>query len=149
MAKKDKFAQLHAEGGGVKAIGSFNDQAKAVAAIALQEQPSAQPAVVSSSTSSSSSSSGSTGDVPVINPQEQPRFMRLPNPKIPLQEYNLVSNYCNSFANMTRQDFVELAIIEKLYSDGGMSQEDFNRRYEEIRNRPPRGQRKGTKQTSM
>ena len=83
-----------------------------------------------------------------MNPQEQPRFMRLPNPQIPLQEYNLVSRYCEQFANMTRQDFVELAIIEKLHNDGGMSQEDFNRRYEEIRNRPPRGQRKGMKSSS-
>jgi hypothetical protein len=78
-----------------------------------------------------------------------PRFMRLPNPQIPLQEYNLVSNYCGQFANMTRQDFVELAIIEKLHSDGGMPQEEFNRRYEEIRNRPPRGQRKGMKNSTQ
>lgn len=153
MAKKDKFAQMQQSGG----VGSFQQSlvqaATTVAAIERQQEsehavpPSGAPGS-SSSSSSSDSSSSSSNTTPVVNPQEQPRFMRLPNPQIPLQEYNLVSSYCAQFANMTRQDFVELAIIEKLHSDGGMSQEDFNRRYEEIRNRPPRGQRKGTKQSS-
>jgi hypothetical protein len=151
MAKKDKFAQMQQS----RVAGSFQDAvntaAETVAAIERQQEAehAAQPPVVSPSPSDSSSGSSTTmADVPVINPQEQPRFMRLPNPQIPLQEYNLVSNYCISFANMTRQDFVELAIIEKLHADGGMPDDDFNRRYEEIRNRPARGQRKGTKQPS-
>jgi len=77
--------------------------------------------------------------------QKPQRFVRLPNPQIPIAEYNLVTRYCEKFDNMTRQDFVELAIIEKLHNDGGMSQADFNARCEEIRNRPPRGHRKNTK----
>lgn len=77
--------------------------------------------------------------------QKPQRFVRLPNPQIPLDEYNLVTRYCEKFDNMTRQDFVELAIIEKLHNDGGMTQEDFGRRYDEIRNRPIRGHRKNTK----
>ena len=71
--------------------------------------------------------------------------MRLPNPQIPIAECNLVSRYCEQFPNMTRVDFVELAIIEKLHNDCGMSQEDFNARYDEIRNRPIRGHRRNTK----
>lgn len=145
--KKDKFAKMQQSGG----VGSFQETlvqaATTVAAIERQQEENVQPAVVSP-VGTNSLSNSSSGDAPAINPQQPLRFMRLPNPQIPLAEYNLVSNYCNSFANMTRQDFVELAIIEKLHSDGGMSQDDFNRRYEEIRNRPPRGQRKGTKQSS-
>lgn len=135
---RDKFKQLQ-QGGG---IGSFQETlvqaATTVAAIEKQQEQhseayTAKPAPAPSILPSNS---------------EQIRFMRLPNPQIPLGEYNLVSQYISSFPNMTRQDFVELAIIEKLHNDGGMSQEDFNRRYEEIRSRLPRGQRKRTKQTS-
>lgn len=150
MAKKDKFAKMQQSGG----VGSFQESlvqaATTVAAIERQqEEQHAAPSLVASPGSMPSENESSCPTAaPVINQQEQPRFMRLPNPQIPLQEYNLVSNYCTQFANMTRQDFVELAIIEKLHSDGGMPQEDFNRRYEEIRNRPPRGQRKGTKSIS-
>lgn len=142
MAKKDKFAQMHQSGGAGSFQESLVQAATTVAAIERQqkEQAAQQPSGQSSTTP--------VGFKSGINPQEPPRFMRLPNPQIPLQEYNLVSAYCNSFANMTRQDFVELAIIEKLHNDGGMSQEDFNVRYEEIRNRPPRGQRKGAKTSS-
>lgn len=138
MARKDKFAQLHKEGGG--ALGSFQNLAATVAAIDQQEQeqeaetkqvlnskekvlPKEQPAQVNI---------------------EEPRFMRLPNPKIPLDEYNRVSSYCNSFPNMTRQDFVELAILEKLYKDAGLPKKDFDKRYKEIRERPARGHRRGT-----
>lgn len=130
MAKKDKFKQMQ-QGG---AIGSFQDmvtQATTVAAIEKQapEQPTQRV-----------QQSGGGEKV-----QEPFRFMRLPNPQIPITEYNLVTRYCEQFSNMTRQDFVELAIIEKLHADGGLSQEDFNARYDEIRNRPPRGHRKNTK----
>ena len=142
MAKKDKFAQMHQSGGAGSFQESLVQAATTVAAIERQheEQAAQQP--------SGKSFNSPVGFQSGVNPQEPPRFMRLPNPQIPLQEYNLVSAYCNSFANMTRQDFVELAIIEKLHNDGGMTQEDFNARYEEIRNRPPRGQRKGTKTSS-
>ena len=71
--------------------------------------------------------------------------MRLPNPQIPITEYNLVTRYCEQFSNMTRQDFVELAIIEKLWQEKLMSDEDFERRKTGICARPPRGHRKGTK----
>lgn len=150
MAKKDRFAQLHKEGGG--ALGSFQNLAATVAAIDQQEQQekvavqhTSQKNAQQASEQQVSASSKPTEPAPADN-LEPPRFMRLPNPKIPLAEYNKVSNYCNSFANMTRQDFVELAIIEKLHNDKEMSDEDFNTRYEEIRKRPARGHRKGTKQ---
>jgi hypothetical protein len=143
---KDKFKQMQ-QGGGV---GSFQEtlvQAATTVAAIERQQENAQPVVVSPAGTGSPSNS-SSAEALAINPQQPLRFMRLPNPQIPLQEYNLVSRYCEQFANMTRQDFVELAIIEKLHNDGGMSQDDFNRRYEEIRNRPPRGQRKGMKSGS-
>lgn len=150
MAKKDRFAQLHKEGGG--ALGSFQNLAATVAAIDQQEQQekaavqhTSQKNVQQASGQQVPASSKPAEPAPADN-LEPPRFMRLPNPKIPLAEYNKVSNYCNSFANMTRQDFVELAIIEKLHNDKEMSDDEFNTRYEEIRNRPARGHRKGTKQ---
>lgn len=71
--------------------------------------------------------------------------MRLPNPQIPINEYNLISTYCASRYNMTRQDWLELAIIEKLHKDYLLSDEEYNARNAEIINRPPRGQRKGMK----
>lgn len=146
MAKKDKFAQMQQDGGF-----SFEDmvqQAATVAAIEKQAElptvgptsngqvarvgESAQVAITPATTANSSYS-------------DTTRYMRLSNPQIPVTEYNLVTRYCEQFPNMTRQDFVELAIIEKLHTDGGLSQEDFNVRYDEIRNRPPRGHRKNTK----
>lgn len=137
MAKKDKFAQMQ-QGGGV---GSFQETlvqaATTVAAIERQQEEMEVFTVKPQS----------APPVPPVKNEPQ-RFMRLPNPQIPLSEYNLVSNYCAQFANMTRQDFVELAIIEKLHKDGQMTDDDFTARQTEIRNRPPRGQRKGTKQTS-
>ena len=75
------------------------------------------------------------------------RYMRLPNPLIRIAEYNLVTRYCEQFFNMTRMDFVELAIIEKLHADGLLPDDDFTARRDEIRRRPPRGHRKGTKNT--
>ena len=143
MAKKDKFSQMKSQGGG--ALGSFEnlvEQASTVAAIekqAVVQQPD-QPAPTQQTAQQPSPAA--------MNPTEAPRFMRLPNPQIPLAEYNLVSQYCNSFANMTRQDFVELAIIEKLHNDGQMTDGDFTARQSEILSRPPRGQRKGTKKSN-
>lgn len=145
MAKKDKFSQMKQSGG----VSSFQETlvqaATTVAAIERQRESTAQQA--SSSAAKDTASSSSAVGI-AVNPQEAPRFMRLPNPQIPMQEYNLVSNYCTQFSNMTRQDFVELAIIEKLHAAGVMPQEDYDRRHAEITSRPPRGQRKGTKQTS-
>ncbi len=146
MAKKDKFSQMQQSGG----VSSFQETlvqaATTVAAIERQRESTAQQTSSSAAKDTASSSSSAVGTA--VNPQETPRFMRLPNPQIPMQEYNLVSNYCTQFSNMTRQDFVELAIIEKLHAAGVMPQEDYDRRHAEITSRPPRGQRKGTKQTS-
>lgn len=172
MAKKDKFKQMQ-QGGGV---GSFQETlvqaATTVAAIERQQEeeskrqheqqaatsaPAAAPATASDDSASGKREGGSTLTVTPVavrhpggewQPIEQPKFMRLPNPQIPLSEYNLVSLYCSSLANMTRQDFVELAIVEKLHSLGKLTDEEFSARQTEIRNRPPRGQRKGTKQIS-
>ena len=135
MGKKDKFAQLQQSGAASSFQESLVQAAQTVAAIERQqEEQTEKPAQ-------------ETPQQPArpAGLQEPPRFMRLPNPQIPLQEYNLVSAYCAQFANMTRQDFVELAIIEKLHSSSCMSDEDFSKRYQEILSRPPRGQRKGTK----
>ena len=130
---KDKFKQMQRGGGS-----SFQDTLvqAATTVAAIEHQTEEQKPVVQAPVSSAKQTT------------DAPRFMRLPNPQIPMSEYNLVSMYISGFSNMTRQDFVELAIIEKLHNDGSMTAEDFNNRYEEIRNRPPRGQRKGTKQIS-
>ena len=146
MTKKDKFAQLHAKGGGMLgSVGSFQNLAATVAAIDQQEQ---QEEKENAHTEKVTTPSRTKGEKQTESTVEEERFMRLPNPKIPLEEYNLVSNYCNSLPNMTRQDFVELAILEKLYKDCGLPKAQFDKRYKEIRNRPPRGHRKGTKQSS-
>ena len=73
------------------------------------------------------------------------RTIRLPNPEIPFYEYQLIGQYRNSIPNMTNQDWAELAYVEKLYHDKMISDDYFEKRITEIRNRPPRGQRKGTK----
>lgn len=142
MAKKDKFAQMQ-QGGGV---GSFQETlvqaATTVAAIERQQEETSKGGATLAVTPVATCEPG--GD---WQPIEPPKFMRLPNPQIPLSEYNMVSQYCASLANMTRQDFVELAIIEKLHSLGQLADEQFAARQTEIRNRPPRGQRKGIKQT--
>lgn len=159
MAKKDRFKQMQKEGGG--ALSSFQEiveNAKTVAAIEQQahgqqssvtskktEGQNAAPVIADSMNSQPSATDSGVG----VQLQEPLRFMRLPNPQLPIKIYNLVSNYCNSFSNMTRQDFVELAIIEKLHNDSLMTDDEFNSRRDEIRNRPPRGHRKNTKnQTS-
>lgn len=146
MAKKDKFAQLRQDRG----VGSFQESlvhaATTVAAIEKQQEQR---------TDASGTAKGeerqplpqSTSENKTME-WEVSQFMRLPNPQIPLKEYNLVSLYCSSLPNMTRQDFVELAIVEKLYNLGQITEEDFLTRQAEIRSRPPRGQRKGTKQIS-
>lgn len=148
MAKKDKFKQMQ-QGGGVRS--SFQDMVEQAATVAAIEKQAEQPAPMLSEVSQAGEPVQSVQSVAVPQQptQQQPtaeqRYMRLSNPQIPITEYNLVTRYCEQFPNMTRQDFVELAIIEKLHTDGGLSQEDFNARYDEIRNRLPRGHRKGTK----
>lgn len=78
-----------------------------------------------------------------VKTKEPIRYTHLPNPPIPVSEYNAVSEYCKQFDNMTRMDFVELAIIEKLHRDGLLPDEEFKPYYDEIRNRPPQWKRKG------
>lgn len=172
MARKDKFKQMQ-QGGG--AAGSFVEslvqaatttaaiQQKAEQEAAAQQKAEQQTTTNNPSCTPDASPSGSPVEgqdtltvTPVAvrqpdgewQPVQQPKFMRLPNPQIPLEEYNLVSLYCSSLPNMTRQDFVELAIVEKLHTLGRLTDEEFTTRQTEIRNRPPRGQRKGTKQAS-
>ena len=80
------------------------------------------------------------------SPAQQPvEYMRLPNPPIPTDEYLMVSQYVLTTPNMTRQDWMELAVVEKLHRDGLMSDDRFRRRHAEITSRPKRGLRKGTK----
>lgn len=141
MAKKDKFAQMQQSGG----VGSFQESlveaAATVAAIERKQEDQTKPE--SASLRITAVAQRQTGGE--WQPIEPPRFMRLPNPQITVGEYNLVSQYCNSLANMTRQDWVELAIVEKLHNDNMISDEDFHTRQFEIRNRPTRGQRRNTK----
>lgn len=150
MAKKDKFQQM--KGGG--ALSSFQDMVQQAATVAAIEQQAASqnktptdeiPKAETITSETGKLQTGNTTQNQQQTPGEIVRFMRLPNPQIPVREYNLVSEYCNSFNNMTRQDFVELAIIEKLHRDGKMPDNEFQTRQKTIRNRPPRGQRKGTK----
>lgn len=143
MAKKDKFAQMQKQGGGA---GSFQETlvqaATTVAAIEKQASGNQQQG-------RTVPNDGQPPVIPVpIEGKELARMVRLPNPQIPVREYNLVSQYCSTYTNMTRQDFVELAILEKLHNDGQMPDDEFNTRHAEVRSRPSRGQRKGTKQTS-
>ena len=141
MAKKDKFAQMRQSGG----IGSFqdivNEETKTVAAIDRQQE-SPSPSVEGSTIPTAKPTAGLATPQPTANSE---RFTHLANPWISMREYNLASNYCNSFDNMTRMDWMELAIIEKLHRDGLMPDDEFNARHAEITSRPPRGLRKNTK----
>jgi hypothetical protein len=139
---KDKFKQMQ-QGGG--AISSFQDIVKQAATVANIEKQAESAVQQPSAVAGTSPATSAPSPAPAQTPAQEQRFMRLPNPQIPMAEYNLVSRYCEQFPNMTRQDFVELAIVEKLHADAGLSQEDFNRRYDEIRNRPTRGHRRNTK----
>ena len=139
---KDKFKNMQQGGGS-----SFQDMVQQAATVAAIEKQAEQPK--ESVSTSVPVQPRYTPDTPPVHPgdtpQQEQRFMRLPNPQIPVQEYNLVTRYCERFSNMTRQDFVELAIIEKLWQENLMSDEDFEQRKTAIRARPPRGHRKGTK----
>lgn len=138
MAKKDKFQQLR-QSDGVSSFQDMVEQTSTVAAIVQQaesrqvtRQPSAQGGVVVKS----------TGD---DNPSGEQRMTHLPNPAITMRYYNLATQYCYQHDNMTRMDWMEMAIIEKLHRDGLLPDDEFSARSEEIRNRPPRGMRKNTK----
>lgn len=141
MARKDKFKEMQQSGGGV--LTSLQTMVNTVAAI---EQKTEQAA-------SAPSHNDEQADSIVVQKQQaqqsaamqEQMFTRLPNPEIPIAEYNLVSQYVSTLRNMTRQDWVELAIVEKLHNDGLMDDETFSARAIAIRNRPPRGQRKGFK----
>lgn len=152
MAKKDKFAQMQ-QGGGV---GSFQktlvQAATTVAAIERQQEKQVHQQTQTNQVGNALTQNNKPEEKSVkqnishVPDRSFPKFMRLSNPQIPLDEYNLVSIYCTSLPNMTRQDFVELAIVEKLHSLGQITDEQLEARQTEIHNRPPRGQRKGTKQ---
>ena len=131
---KDKFKQLK----GSSLTSSFQDMASTVAAIeqqAAKQEPRPE-----------TQSPNVTEQVkPTVAAPATERLTHLANPSIPQSVYNMASMYCSRFDNMTRQDWMELAIIEKLNRDGMMSDEEFNTRQTEIRSRLPRGQRKNTK----
>lgn len=147
MAKKDKFAQMKQGGGG----STFQDmvaQAKTVAAIEQQASMATIPTPESASSQQAHEGQASAPAQPASPQQPAPvseRLTHLPNPWISMREYNLASNYCNTFDNMTRMDWMELAIIEKLHRDGLLPEEEFQARRAEITTRPPRGLRKNTK----
>lgn len=144
MGKKDKFAKMQQSGG--LSFEEMVKQATTVAAIEQQAEQVIPQAAAVTREQKTEDNPPAMPEGPAVPPV---RYARLPNPQIPVPEINLVEQYCRQFDNMTKQDFVELAIIEKLHGDGDMTQEDFMRRYEEIRNRPARGHRKGMKtQTS-
>lgn len=158
MSKKDKFAQLQKS----ERVGSFQDTivraASTAAAIQQKEEIAASASKankeVTDAGNKNLATSSPTKEGVEVNDRTSSagspdagatRYTHLPNPLISVREYNLASMYCSTFDNMTRQDWMELAIIEKLFHDGQMPEEEFKARQSEIRNRPPRGQRKNTK----
>ena len=142
---KDKFKEMQRQGGGV--LSSFNDAVATAAAATAQGEQTQNTQKTSTAQLNVTPVATRTpgGKWQEIPQQQEERYVRLPNPQIPIREYNLVSIYCGAFPNMTRQDWVELAIIEKLYNDQQINDDVFQARRDEIRSRPPRGQRKGLK----
>lgn len=138
MAKKDKFQQLK-QSGGVSSFQDMVEQANTVAAIVQQaeEQKTAQQTAVQGGVGVKS-----PGDK---KPAEAERMTHLPNPAISVRYYNLATQYCYQHDNMTRMDWMELAIAEKLHRDGLIDDDELKAKSEEIRSRPPRGMRKNTK----
>ena len=138
MAKKDKFQQLK-QSEGATSFQDMVEQTNTVAAIvqrAEEQQTAHQPAVQGGGVASPSSDN---------KPAEATRTTHLPNPAISVRYYNLATQYCYQHDNMTRLDWMEMAILEKLHRDGLIPDDEFTARSEEIRNRPPRGMRKNTK----
>lgn len=146
MAKKDKFAQLNKKDGGMSFQDSIARAAGTVAAI-QEKNNEAAPKTASAKPSATKPTAPHTPKASSAEQEggEQERYIHLPNPLIPVRYYNLASEYCSRFGNMTRQDWMELAIIEKLFHDGLIKEDEFTERCNEIRTRPPRGQRKNTK----
>lgn len=137
MAKKDKFQQLKQSEGAT----SFQD---------MVEQTSTVAAIVKQAESQQTVQGRVGVKTSVENkPTEQQRMTHLPNPAISVRYYNLATQYCYQHDNMTRMDWMEMAIMEKLHRDGLIPDDEFATCSEEIRSRPPRGMRKNTKvQTS-
>ena len=137
MSKKDKFQQLK-QSEGVSSFQDMVEQTSTVAAI-VQQAENQQP--------SQSSTQGGVAKIQSRNdrPSERQRMTHLPNPAISVRDYNLATQYCYQHDNMTRMDWMEMAIIEKLHRDGLIPDDEFSARSEEIRSRPPRGMRKNTK----
>lgn len=79
---------------------------------------------------------------PAGTANERPEKARMPNPALPYDEYLLACHYCENYVNMTRSDWMEMAVVEKLHNDGLLSDARFYERMQEIKNRPPRGRRK-------
>lgn len=138
MAKKDKFQQLK-QNEGASSFQDMVEQTSTVAAIVKQAE--------SRQTAQQTSAQVGVGLKPSgANKQTEPiRMTHLPNPAISVRDYNLATQYCYQHDNMTRQDWMEMAIIEKLHRDGLIPDDEFAARSEEIRKRPPRGMRKNTK----
>lgn len=138
MAKKDKFQQLK-QGGRTSSFQDMVEQTHTVAAIVKQAE-NLQPV-------QQSSVQGGVVQKPADknNSADKQRLTHLPNPAISVRYYNLATQYCYQYDNMTRLDWMEMAIIEKLHRDGLIPDDEFTARSEEIRNRPPRGMRKNTK----
>ena len=149
MAKKDKFKQLEQGGGSLSSFQEMVEQTSTVAAIVKKEEERREerkPVQTEQGTVEPSVQSVAGVSMQLHEyPSDVPRMTHLPNPWISAREYNLASQYCYQHTNMTRQDFVELAIIEKLHNEGLIPDEEFAKRRDEIRNRPPRGMRKNTK----
>ena len=135
---KDKFKQLK-QSDSASSFQNMVEQTSTVAAIVQQaESQQLMPKQSGQGRVETKHSSDNT-------PPEQQRMTHLPNPAISMRYYNLAQQYCYQHDNMTRMDWMELAIVEKLHRDGLIPDEEFTTRSEEIRNRPPRGMRKNTK----
>ena len=146
---KDRFKEMQKGGAGASSFQRLAEQAATVAAIEKQgsmtdansPEHKAEPAgcarVTITPVAVNSKPVNSGGMTQAV------QFMRLPNPRIPLDEYNMVSLYIGQHLNMTRMDFVEMAILEKLNREGMLPDEQFTQRVAEIESRPRRGMRKG------
>lgn len=146
---KDKFKQMQQEGTGT--IQSFQEMASTVAAIEHNavgrqatdnRQGGLTLKVTPVAVNGKPMQPYGVGESPE---GQEARYMRLPPPAIPVDEYNLISACCASTSNMTRMDWVELAFVEKLYHDKQISEDYYQQRRLEITSRPQRGKRKGMK----
>ena len=129
---KDKFKQMQQN---ANTLGdSFMEIASTVAAI---ENAAPQ-----------SASKNEKGRVEVPTTKQdatETSFIRLPSPPVTTEIYDLVYRSMSVTRNITRQDWVELAIIEKLHNEGILDDDRFQSYQQAVISRPPRGMRKGTK----